>query len=235
MKIIKGHWQMFLITLAVYTLWNTPVIYPFKMLVIFLHELSHGLAGVLSGGSILSITLDPREGGLARVLGGNAFLIFSAGYLGSLMFGVLILLVALWTKADRFILGLFGAIILLVTALYIRDPFPLGYCILAGMFMLLSAWFLGNRVNDLILRVIGLSSIIYAPYDIFSDTIARSQLRSDARMLSEHVGGTTMFWGGLWLAISLVVIVLCLRFAFGEDSNLHRFSLGKSSDDSPAP
>jgi Peptidase M50B-like len=48
--------------------------------------------------------------------------------------------------------------------------------------------------------------MLYVPLDIFSDTLARSALRSDARILAEYLGGTTMMWGVLWLLISLIVI-----------------------------
>jgi len=42
-----------LITLvAILFLWNTWVVYPLKILVVFFHELSHGLMAVVTGGSI---------------------------------------------------------------------------------------------------------------------------------------------------------------------------------------
>ncbi|MFT6073403.1 MAG: hypothetical protein ACJAZ1_000309 [Yoonia sp.] len=58
------------------------------------------------------------------------------------------------------------------------------------------------------------------PFDIFSDTIARANLRSDARMLAEEFCGTTQMWGALWLLISVAVIVCCLRNGLGRSSNL---------------
>lgn len=220
MKTLKGHWQLILITFAMFALWSTPAVFPLKILVIFLHELSHGLAAILTGGSIEAISLSVQEGGHAITRGGNRFAILSAGYLGSLVLGMLLLLIALRTHADRAALGLFGMITLLVTLLYIRDLFPLLFCSITGLGMLATAWFLSRRVNDFALRVIGLTSVIYVPYDIFSDTIARSELRSDAYMLAEQFGGPTIFWGGLWLVLSLAVIGFCLRFAIGEESNL---------------
>jgi len=51
-------------------------------------------------------------------------------------------------------------------------------------------------------------------------TIRRSGLRSDAYMLGEEFGGPTVFWGGLWLLISLGVIYLCIRRGLGESSNI---------------
>ncbi|MCB1456967.1 MAG: M50 family metallopeptidase [Nitratireductor sp.] len=220
MQFLKNHWQMLLLTTLVYALWNTQVVFPLKILVVFLHELSHGLAAILTGGSIEWITLAPDESGLAYIRGGSRFAILTAGYLGSLLLGVLVLLAALKTSADRIVMGVFGATMILVAAFYIRDLFPLVFCIGTGLAMLASAWWLSHRANDVALRIIGLSSMIYVPYDIFSDTIARSELRSDARMLAEEFGGSTMLWGGIWLLLSIAVILLCLRYAFRESSNL---------------
>ncbi|HHI69922.1 MAG TPA: M50 family peptidase, partial [Rhodobacteraceae bacterium] len=83
-----------------------------------------------------------------------------------------------------------------------------------------SARYVPHDVNDLALRVIGLTSMIYVPLDIFSDTIARSGIRSDAYMLAERFGGATVIWGGLWLLISLAVIGVCFRYGLGERSNI---------------
>ncbi len=220
MKFLKGHWQLILITLVVFTLWRTPLVFPLKILVIFMHELSHGLAAVFTGGSIAAISLSAQEGGHAITRGGNSFLILSAGYLGSLVLGMGLLLIALRTHADRAIMGVFGVAMLLVTLLYIRDFFPLIFCTITGLAMLATAWFLSRPINDFVLRIIGLTSMIYVPYDIFSDTIARSELRSDAYMLAEQFGGPTMFWGGLWLVLSVGVIVFGLRHGVGDESNL---------------
>lgn len=220
MTALKGHWHLIAISVVVFALWSTPVVFPLKILVVFLHEVSHGLAAILTGGSIEAISLSVQEGGHAITRGGNRFVILTAGYLGSLLLGVMLLLIALRTHADRAAMGLFGLITLLVTVLYIRDIFPLVFCGITGLAMLATAWFLSRPINDFVLRVIGLSSVIYVPYDIFSDTIARSELRSDAYMLAEEFGGPTMFWGGLWLVLSLAVIGFCLRYTLGQNSNL---------------
>jgi len=38
-------------------LWDTFVVYPFRLFVVLFHEISHGLAAVVTGGSIVSIGL----------------------------------------------------------------------------------------------------------------------------------------------------------------------------------
>ena len=221
LQLIKGHWQLIVLTAIVFALWRTPVTIPLKILVVFLHELSHAATVVLTGGQVESLTISTDQGGLVMARGGNRFLALSAGYLGSLIIGMALLVAALRTQADRLIMAVCGAVTLLVTALYIRDGFALIFGAGSGLAMLAMSRFLGHAINDLVLRVIGLSSMFYVPYDIFSDTIARSALRSDARMLAEEFGGTTTLWGGLWLVISLCVIGLCLRYGLGQDSNLH--------------
>jgi hypothetical protein len=55
-------------------------------------------------------------------------------------------------------------------------------------------------------------SLMYVPRDILSDTLVRSHLHSDARMLAEEFGGATQFWGGLWLLIAGVVTLYTLRW-----------------------
>lgn len=220
MQMIRGHWQLIALVVLVFLLWDTPLSFPLKILVVFLHEISHGLAAVFTGGSIELITVNALEGGTATNRGGNLFLILSAGYVGSLLIGVLLLVIALRTHADRLVMALLGLLVLGVTLLFVRDLFAALFGLLTGVLMLATARYLNRPVNDLLLRLIGLTSMIYVPYDIFSDTLQRSQLASDAYMLAEAFGGTTRLWGGLWLGLSLAVIGLCLRYGLGRASNI---------------
>lgn len=152
--------------------------------------------------------------------GGNRFLTLSAGYLGSLLIGVVLLLLALKTNADRWILGACALAVLALTALYVRDSFAITFCLIAAAIMGTAARFFPLDLIDLMLRLIGLTSMIYVPYDILSDTILRANQRSDARMLAEEIGGFTMMWGGIWLVISFAIIFFCLRSCLGQSSNL---------------
>lgn len=217
---LRGHWQLIVLIGLVFALWPTPVIIPLKILIVFLHELSHAGMTVLTGGDVVSLSVSANQGGEVWSRGGSRFLILTAGYLGSLFIGLALLIGATRTQADRVIMAFFGGVMLLVTFLYVRDQFAVFFCAGTGIAMLLTARFFPHDVNDMILRVIGLTSMIYVPYDIFSDTIARSNLRSDARMLAEEFGGATMMWGGIWLVVSLLTIGFALRYALGTSSNI---------------
>lgn len=220
MRVLLGHWQLLLLTAAVFVLWQTPAVAPLKILIVFFHEASHAIATFVTGGEVVSLTVSPNQGGLVISRGGSRFWILTAGYLGSLLIGVGLLIAATHGRADRKIMAFCGVIMLVVAGLYVRETFALAFVIGTGIAMLLSARFLGHNANDLFLRVIGLTSMIYVPYDIFSDTIARSNLPSDARMLAEEFGGTPQIWGVLWIVISLLVIGFCIRSVIGRSSNL---------------
>lgn len=219
-RIFRGHWQLIVLCALIFVLWPTDVIYPLRLLVVLFHELSHALVAILTGGSVVSMDVNAMEGGEVLARGGNRFMTLSAGYVGSLLIGALLLLAAVNTRMDRAIMAALGALILTFALLYTNTPFAIIFTILTAAAMLASAAFFSHEINDLILRVIGLTSMIYVPFDVFSDTIARSHLHSDARMLAEEFGGGTMFWGALWLAISLAVIFTSLRFGLGRESNI---------------
>ncbi|ATF19297.1 M50 family metallopeptidase [Phaeobacter gallaeciensis] len=219
-RFITGHWQLISLTLLIVLLWSTPAVLPLRILTVFLHETSHAIVTLATGGEVLNLTIDPYEGGSVTARGGNRFLMLSAGYTGSLLIGAALFVIALRTDWDRKVLALFGALMLLVAAIYIRDLFALGFTLVTGALMLATARYLSLAVNDLILRIIGISSMIYAPLDIWDDTIARSYLRSDARMMAEEIGGTTVIWGALWLMISLAMIGVTLRYGLGRSSNI---------------
>ena len=99
----------------------------------------------------------------------------------------------------------------MVAALYMREWFALGFTIAAGAAMVACARFLPENINDTALRVLGLVSMGYVPFDILSDTILRSNLRSDAYNLSTQTGLPTVLWGGLWLLVSLFVVWKVMR------------------------
>lgn len=199
--------------LAALLLWSTPVVLPLKIFVVFLHELSHGLAALVTGGSIDSIEFNVDQGGLCVTRGGSRFLILSAGYLGSMAFGAILLVVAARSRRDRVVLGVVGAITAGVTLLYVRSGFGMAYGTIAGAVMILVAWRLPPWTSDLILKVVGAVSCLYAVWDIGSDVITRNIPGSDANALADLTGIPGIVWGILWVLVALVVSALALRAA----------------------
>lgn len=197
---------------AIWMLWDTPVVYPLKVFVVMLHEISHGIAAVATGGAIERIELTMDQGGACYCGGGNAFLTLSAGYLGSLAWGALLLLIAVGaTKRHRITLMAIGSLVAAVTVLYIRRPFGLIFGLVAGVALIFAARRLPPPINRGVLTVLGLTSCLYAILDIKSDVLDRPEAHSDAYMLSQMTGIPTVIWGFIWIAVALAVSGLLLR------------------------
>jgi hypothetical protein len=200
---------------GLWMLWYTPVVYPLKLFVVLLHEISHGLVALATGGEIQRIVVTPQEGGLCECSGGNAFLTLSAGYLGSLVWGVLIFWAA-FRKAEwaRWMIAIVGVLVLGFTLLFVRNAFGLAFGISFGTALALAGRYLEARTNALFLGVLGLTSVLYAVLDIKSDILDRPELRSDAAMLAELTGVPTLVWGLVWIGIALAVSWWLLRWAY---------------------
>jgi hypothetical protein len=196
-----------------WALWDTAIIYPVKVFVVFLHEMSHALAAVLTGGAVEQIVLDARQGGAAYTRGGSRFFTLSAGYLGSLLWGVLFIMLAFSRRIrPRWIMGFLGALVILLTLLLVRNLFGALFGIAFGAALLAGSKYLGQGPNRILLLGLGLTSALYAILDIKSDVLDRSGLPSDARMLFEMTGIPTVFWGFLWIGIALLVCAWLLRW-----------------------
>ncbi|GMU43836.1 MAG: M50 family metallopeptidase [Xanthomonadales bacterium] len=195
---------------------------PLEILVVFFHESAHALMTWITGGKVLSMQVTIDRGGEVMSAGGSRFLTLSAGYLGSLLIGAGLLVAGSRSRHDRAILAALALLMALATVLFMRNLFGLAYGIGMALALLAIARWLPASASDYSLRLIGVMSLLYVPRDIFSDTIERSHLRSDARMLAEEIGGSTWLWGGLWLLASLAICFVAVRWSLarpGPDSS----------------
>ncbi len=200
---------------ALWLLWNTPVVYPLKIFVVMLHEISHGIASLATGGVIEEIVLDPREGGACYCGGGNAFVTLSAGYLGSLLWGVILLAATgMQRVSNRLLVFLVGLLVFVLTALYVRNGFGLLFGLAFGATLMAAGRTLGSGASRVLMTTLGLTSCLYAILDIKSDVLDRPHLRSDAAMLAELTGVPTMTWGVVWIAVAIIVSAFVFRRAY---------------------
>lgn len=199
---------------ALWLLWNTPIVYPLKLFVVLLHEISHGAVALATGGAIERIVITADEGGLCECPGGSPFLILSAGYLGSLGWGALLLLAAPSRGGwPRTFAGVIGVVVLAVTILYVRNAFGVAFGLAFGGVMVAGSRRLSLEANRLLLTALGLTSCLYAILDIKSDVLDRPDVVSDARMLADLTGVPTPVWGVLWIGLALAVSAWLLRWA----------------------
>jgi hypothetical protein len=197
---------------VLWVLWPTAAVYPLKIFVVFLHEISHALAAVATGGQVDSITLDWRQGGVTWVRGGNAFIMLSAGYLGSLLFGLLFLELARRSprQASNALLVL-GVLVLGATLALVRGAFGFFFGLAFGGVLIFAARRLPADAAVIVLTALGITSALYAVLDIRSDVLQRPGIQSDAFMLAELTGIPVVFWGLLWSGLALLACAWMLR------------------------
>ncbi len=201
----KTLWSILGASVAVILLWNTPFLYPLKVLVVFFHEISHGLVALIGGANNVTITLSPNEGGRAWADGGSHFLMANAGYIGSLAWGSGLVLCSAYTKRDSLVTFVLGLILAYVTIRYVRNGFGFGFGLASSAALLAAGKYLSHQANDILLKIIGTTSMGYAVLDVWSDVMIRSCL-SDATILARMTGIPAVAWGSLWIVLSLAGI-----------------------------
>ena len=198
---------LFATALAILFFWDSQVLYPVRIMVVFFHEMSHALAGLLTGGEVLEISVVQQEGGHTLIRGGSRFFTLSAGYLGSMIWGGALLLCAARARLVRPTSTILGAILIGV-AITLVEPigsFGFWFAIVTGAALCAIGIKMHEGVSELVLSVIGMTSCLYAIYDIKSDILDRPHMRSDARMLADHTGIPTEVWGIIWIALAVIL------------------------------
>lgn len=210
-------WKGFLILCGIYVavalLWETEAVLPLKLLVVLLHEASHGIAAVLTGGRVVEMQVGLDQGGHCVTDGGIEFVVISAGYLGSLVAGVTLLLVATRTRFAPHVAALLGALLAILAFRFMPHwGFGRGFALFAGLVLAALALF-PPAVASHALRVIGVTSCLYVFLDIKHDVLDRDHPASDASRLAEITRPSAFLWGILWMGISLVAIGLAAKWA----------------------
>lgn len=198
--------------------WDSPFLFPIRMFVVLLHELGHATAAVLTGGSVLRIELLYAEGGAAFTVGGSRFLILNAGYLGSLLFGCLLLLASRSVKLVTPVVSLVALVTVFVTLIYLRPLLSFSFLYGVGASVALGALvkYAPASVQQLVLRFLGLFSCLYALFDIRDDVLNFDRLGSvsDATMLAGLTGIPAPVWGFGWFAGSVLFLFAMRRRLF---------------------
>src|SRR6195256_5191495 len=92
--------------------------YPFRIFVTFIHEGGHAIAALMTGNSVRSLSVATNASGETYTSQGGTFsqmLVASAGYLGSMVYGALLLVLIRKTIAARVVLIGSAAVVFALT------------------------------------------------------------------------------------------------------------------------
>jgi hypothetical protein len=230
--------------IASLVLWNLPfggvLLYPFKLLATWLHELSHGIAMILTGAGFDRVVIYRDTSGLAyaytAVGSFGTAIIAAAGYMGTPLWGALLLVITPNAKAARTALIVLGSL-LVITTLLVIAPAPDGdrfgqYAIPAiGAAFALVGIMLPARARVFVAHFVAAQSCVNALLDIrvllrpLQVVGGKNAGMSDAHNMALSTFGTTATWAVwtwaiIWLAWSLAVLFFALRFS-GSRASTH--------------
>ena len=203
--------------------WRSPVLLPVKLLTVFFHELSHGLAAILTGGRIVSIDLNLNQGGVCTHQGGWFLIVASAGYLGSLLWGSGILLASLKKGINQWLTRAIGAVLIIVTCFWIRHIQAVAITLTTAAALLYISFKLKEEYCSIFLKFISLISCFYVIFDIKDDLLDRTVPISDAYQISNKIFPSFMASAGsyiiglLWLAIAVFVLWKVFKYALNPN------------------
>jgi hypothetical protein len=208
--------------LVLILLWRVPglgwVVYPFRLFGTFVHELSHGLAALATGGAFDRFVVNSDLSGLAWSAGGTRWIVASAGYIGSAVFGALLLLLGRALPA-RALLLLLGLAFALLCTFFVRNAFGAVTGLGLAAALLIAGVYLRGIWAELLLLVLALQLLLdgfASVFDLFWLS-ARGDVHTDANTLAALSGLPAPLWAVLWASFSAAVALAALRLAYRSD------------------
>ncbi len=174
-------------TLA-YLTQGSPLAKPIRLLTTFVHEFSHALACMMTGGSVRQIEVYSNAGGVTRYQGGCRCIIASAGYLGEAIWGFIFVVMSGGRKTATVAAG--GLILaLLISLCYAPNKTMVWIAVLYSIFTfgcIFIEWFVFTPILNYVVLYFGVFFSYIAVSDIFDHTVVGSRPGSDAYALYEE-------------------------------------------------
>lgn len=214
-----GRWLLLVLSVGVgVVFWDSKVLYPLKLLVVMMHESGHALATLLLGGKVERVTLALDQSGacLSAYPPGffGAAFVYSAGYLGSLIAGMMLILLSVRFNLARAVTWTLAGWLALMGVLYAGSPFTLVFCFGTAAVLALCAKLAPSRALAFGNLFIAAFSALYAVFDIRDDLWdSRVRGQSDAGLLAQLTHVPAPVWAGLWTVTALVLLAFFLRLS----------------------
>jgi hypothetical protein len=210
------------LALASIILWRVPVLgtisYPFRLFGTFVHEICHGLAAVLTGGEFRRFEINADLSGVAFSAGGLRWVISSAGYVGSALFGGLLMVLSARGVPPREVLMGLGIALGVLCLLFVRNLFGIVTGIMLSAVLIVAGRYLTVEWAGWLLIFLAVQLILDALNSIF-DLLRLSTMRgvvTDAEIMASATGIPALVWAILWAALSGFILFWSLRIAFRE-------------------
>jgi len=223
--------------------------YPFRIFVTFIHEGGHAVAALLTGNSVQSLSVAMDGSGETYTTQGGMFkqmVVSSAGYLGAMSFGALLLVLIRKAVAARIVLAGSALLILILTTVFgLIKPMVAGswssltgipFTFFAGIALAVGlvavARFTSARVATFVLSLLAVQCVLNALLDLKTVFFLSSPLApavpTDATNMYNATGIPAVIWTIIWIAAAFAILMVALRLyvaarerAFDAKKDLH--------------
>jgi hypothetical protein len=209
-----------LVTAALYAVpFGRTLAWPLVLVSTLAHELGHGLAAALLGGSFEALRLHADASGVALWRGGfgrfATATVAGAGLVGPAVAAFALLVLGRTTERSRYALGVLGAGLVLVALLLARNAFGLVFIlILAATFLLIAIRAPRFSQTALLLIAVQLALSVFSRADYLFTNVALTSagpMPSDVAVMSAALFLPYWFWGLLCGAISVGLLAVGVK------------------------
>ena len=215
-------------------LWFIPyaefLTYPFRIFVTFIHEGGHALAALVTGNSVASLSVATNASGETYTTQGGLIsqvFISSAGYLGAMAFGGLLLVLIRKAVAARIVLLSCGIFVFALTMIYglFKPIFSMTawsgipFTLFAGLFisagLILIARFATAKVATFFVSFLAVQCVLNALTDLktvfFLSSPFGPTVPTDAVNMANATGVPAIFWTIMWISVALGILWFVMR------------------------
>ena len=210
------------------------VLYPFKVLGTWMHEVSHGLVMLMVGVGFDRMDVYPDGSGLAFAEGSagpfGKGLIAAAGYMGTPLWGVALLWLGQEVRSARRALAVVGLLLAITAVAFISNQF--GQVAIGSMSLVVvgAGMFLPGRWTMMLCNFTAAQAcigalvdirVLYRPFLV----VAGEERGSDAHQMASATFGHTQpwaiwFWASIWLLWSLALLFTAIVVAQRRNERL---------------
>ncbi|MGC4046323.1 MAG: M50 family metallopeptidase [Armatimonas sp.] len=193
------------------------VTYPLRILVTFIHEGSHALATVLTGGMVVGMGVSADGSGLTLSRGGLGMIISSAGYLGATLFGAVLLQLLRKGIDPRKLLLVTGVAVAIMGLLCVGGMMHLMQGSVFGLIcaailapaLLFGGLKLSREAAGFAAGLIGVQCVLNALFDLRTLFLlsATSGTHTDAQNMQSYTLIPAIVWATLWIVMALGILV----------------------------
>ena len=208
-------YQLYFLLIAAIIIRQIPIVsIPLNWLESYFHEISHGIAALVTGGEIMRIQLFANGAGLCTTRGGLSFVISFFGYAGATFWGWLLFKLANSHQRTAQVVSGLMIVLLLASLIFVRDLLTI--IIISSLAVMFVFTIKMRRLYtlQLLLKFFGLSILLNS---LFSPTyLFDGRDLGDGAALASMTMVPELVWVLLWCVLAVAALYSLIKMNKNE-------------------